>query len=109
MGDGRRACVERGGEGRRGRSRRVVVVVVMLLVPPLPVLAAPWAPRAVAALLVAAVPPLSGKRRGRGFVLQVRLLQDWRRAQLRGFTERLGGFVVPGGGDLPDLAAAAQA
>lgn len=73
----------------------MVMVVVMLLFPPLPVLAAPRAPWAVAALLVAAVPPLSWQRRGRGFVLLVRLLQDRRRAQLRWFTERLGGFVVP--------------
>lgn len=87
----------------------MVMVVVMLLFPPLSVLAAPWAPRTVAALLVATVPPLSGQWRRRGFVLQVRLLQDRRRAQLGGLTERLGGFVVPRGGDLPDLAAAAQA
>lgn len=73
----------------------MVMVVVMLLLPPLSVLAAPWSPRTVAALLVAAVPPLSGQWWRRGFVLQVRLLQNRRCAQLRGFTERLGGFVVP--------------
>lgn len=86
----------------------MVMVVVMLLFPPLSVLAAPWAPWTVAALLVATVPPLSGKWWRCGFVLQVRLLQDRRRAKLRRFTERLGGFEVPRGGDLPDLAAAAQ-
>lgn len=73
----------------------MVMVVVMLLFPPLSVLAAPWAPWTVAALLVAAVPPLSGQWWRRGFVLQVCLLQDRRRAQLRRFTERLGGFIVP--------------
>ncbi len=71
------------------------MVVVMLLFPPLSVLAAPWAPWTVAALLVATVSPLSGQWWGRGFVLQARLLQDRRRAQLRRFTERFGGFVVP--------------
>lgn len=84
------------------------MVVVVLLFPPLSVLAAPRAPRAVTALLVATVPPLSGQRWSCGFVLQVRLLQDRRCAQLRRFTEGLGGLVVPRGGDLPDLAAAAQ-
>lgn len=86
----------------------MVMVVVMLLLPPLSVLAASWPPRAVAALLVATVPPLSGQRWRCGFVLQGRLLQDGRRAQLRRLTERLGGLVVPRGGDLPDLATAAQ-
>lgn len=85
-----------------------MMVVVMLLFPPLSVLAAPWAPWTVAALLVAAVPPLSGQWWRRGLFLHVRLLQNRRCAQLRWFAERLGGFVVPGGGDLPDLAAVAQ-
>lgn len=87
----------------------MVMVVVMLLFPPLSVFAASWASWTVAALLVAAVPPLSGQWRRRGFVLQVCLLQNGRRAQLRGFTDGLRGFVVPRGGDFPDLAAAAQA
>lgn len=85
----------------------MVMMVVMLLLPPLPVLAPAGATGAVAALLVAAVPPLPGQRRRCGLVLQVRLLQDWRRAQL--FTQRLGGLVVDGGGDLSDLAAGSQA
>lgn len=85
----------------------MVMVVVVLLVPPLAVLAASRASRTVAALL-AAVPPLSGQQWGCGFVLRVRLLQDGRRAQLRRLAERLGGFVVPRGRDLADLAAAAQ-
>lgn len=84
------------------------MVVVMLLFPALSVLAAPWAPGTVAALLIATVPPLSGQWRRRGFSLEVRLLQNRRRAQLRGFTERLGRFEVPGGGNLPYLVAAAQ-
>lgn len=56
------------------------MVVVMLLFPPLSVLAPTWATRAVAALLVATVPPLSGQRWRGGFLLQVCLLQDGRRA-----------------------------
>lgn len=80
----------------------------MLLLPPVSVLAASRPPWTMAALLVAAVSPLSGQRWRRGFVLRGRLLQDGRRAQLRRLTERLGRLVVPRGGDLPDLAAAAQ-
>lgn len=80
----------------------------MLLLSPLAVLAAPWAPWSMAALLVAAVPPLSWQWRGRGFVLSIRLLQDRWRAQLRRFAEGLGGLVVPWGWDLADLAAAVQ-
>lgn len=87
----------------------VMVVVVLLLPPPLSVLAPPWAPRAVAALLVATVPPLSRQRRWkRDFVLWVGLLQDGRRAQLGWLAEGFGGFVVARRGDLSDLAAAAE-
>lgn len=85
----------------------MVMMVVMLLLPPFPVLAPAGAAGAVAALFVAAVSPLPGQRWRCGLVLQVRLLQDWRRAQL--FTQRLGGLVVDGGGDLSDLAAGSQA
>lgn len=85
-----------------------MMVVVVLLFPPLAVFAASRAPRTVATLLVASVSPLSGQQWGCGFVLQVRLLQDRRRAQLRRLAERLGGFVVPRGRNLADLAAAAQ-
>lgn len=68
MGDGGWARVERGGEGWRRRCC-VVMVVVMLLLSPLSVLAAPWAAWTVAALFVAAVPPLSEQWWRRGFVL----------------------------------------
>ena len=73
----------------------MVMVVLMLLLSPLSVLAPPWTPWTMAALLAAAVPPLSWQWWSCGLVLQVCLLQDRRRAQLRRFTERLGGFVVP--------------
>lgn len=87
----------------------MVMVVMMLFFSPLSVFAASWASWTVAALLVTAVPPLSGQWQRWDFALQVCLLQDGRCAQLRRFTDGLRGFVVPRGGDLPDLAAAAQA
>lgn len=73
----------------------MVMVVVELFFPSLSVLAAPGAPRTVATFLVATVPPLSWQRWRCGFVLQVGMLQDGRRAQLRRLAERLGGLEVP--------------
>lgn len=69
------ARVERGAQ-RRGRRCRsaVVMVVVMILLPPLSVLAPSRTARAVAALLVAMVPPLTGQQRGRGLVFRAGLL-----------------------------------
>lgn len=84
-----------------------MVVVMMVLFPPLAVFAASRASGSMAALLAAAMPSFSGKCWRHGFVLQACLLQNRRCAQLRGFTERLGEFVLSRG-DLPDFAAAVQ-
>lgn len=80
----------------------------MVLIPPLSVLAPTWAPRAVAALLVAMVPPFSGQRRGRDLVLHAGVLQDGRCADLRRLCEGFGGLVVARGGNFADFAGAAQ-